>query len=136
MMWSWPGLIFARSRYPLKVEQEQISGPFKAMEDGCPIRFMARLLTPSPASSMDSQLMRNWLTETLFDWRTWLVAAESSFAYRLLEAAVRYSTVAWLDSQLWLLADNLDWIASRTDHQGAHHLAPQLAAALKPFAGK
>jgi len=135
MMWSWPGLIYARSRYSFKMEQEQINGQFKATEDDCAIRFMARLLTPPPASSMDGQMRRNWLTETLFDWRTWLVAAESPLAYRLLEAAVRYSAVAWLDSQLWLLTDNLEWIASRADHQGAHELAPQLAAALKPFAG-
>ena len=128
MIWSRPALILARKRYPLMQEQQQQQQSGSQFNVDCSIRLMARILTPP----VDRLARRSWITDTLFDWKTWMVAAESQLAYRLLEAAIRYSASNWIDSQLWLLADNLDWITTRADRQG---LAPQLAAALKPFAG-
>lgn len=79
-------------------------------------------------------LEREGIMAALFDWRAWrLSCLAGSTALQLWFAVVRRAAPNWLDSQLWLLEHNLPWL-EQTD-AGAQHLAAQLSAALKPFAG-
>lgn len=93
-------------------------------------------------------LERERIEETLFDWRTWQLAAGSGVGLHLLWAAVRHAAARWIDSQLWLVERNLPWIGQvepadamikrGTSSPAAglvEHLAAQLAVALRPFAG-
>ena len=71
---------------------------------------------------------------TLLDWKAWrLVRSAGSVATQLWFAAVRRASTSYLDSQLWILKHNLTWIGQAD--VGIQHLAAQLVAALKPFAG-
>lgn len=92
-------------------------------------------------------LERERVEETLFDWRTWRLAASEPAGLRLLWAAIRQATARWVDSQLWLVERNAAWInqaepgdstplnAAAPTAGLVEHLAAQLVVALKPFAG-
>ena len=84
---------------------------------------------------------REKFEETLFDWRTWKLAAQAGqLGLNLISAAVQQSAIRWIDSHLWLLERSLPWInQADCNEEGSlafQHLAAQLTVALKPYAGK
>lgn len=95
-----------------------------------------------PVHPGESTLERDKFEETLFDWRTWKLAAQAGqLGLNLISAAVQHSSTRWIDSHLWLLERSLSWInqADCNEEGGAlafQHLAAQLAVALKPYAGE
>ena len=86
-------------------------------------------------------LERDAVESTLFDWRTWrLAACAGQLGLQLISEAVRQAATKWIGSHLWLLERSLHWINevlyNENGRLDAHHLAAQLIVALKPYTGK
>ncbi|KZS13781.1 putative WD repeat-containing protein 18 [Daphnia magna] len=149
--WSQPALSFARRRY--KQSENLAASAFTAIPSAlkcnennsvvdasvAALRWLARFYSIVGETSI--YLERDLFEETLFDWRTWRMAARAGrLGLSLISASVQQSSIRWIDSHLWLLERSLPWI-SQVDCNDCgvialQQLASQLIVALKPYADK
>ena len=119
--------VAARSRYSLEPD------PIRQMLIGQTeeLGSVLRLLINCLEHPVDLQTV--WTI--VFDWNIWKMLAQAG-TFTFVQTIIRRAAVSFIDSQVWIMERALDSIQRSMAHLcNPQHLAAQLVAHLKPFAG-